>query len=160
MMGDPNENSSNQLYLQAYLPAGLPAATWTMVSVPMLDLVNGSTIDSKQVSNIFFIAHGPSADGVYPSNPSFTAREIYFDDVVFTGTANVGIKDLRNSDFKVYYSNQTLNIPDYTGTVKVFNITGRLISEKQMRNGISSMQLNTGLYILNTTKGNVKLVVR
>jgi len=53
-----------------------------------------------------------------------------------------------------------LKLADYTGMVRVYGLAGNLVAEKQSVFGFAQVNLQKGIYIVNTTEGNAKLFVK
>lgn len=73
-----------------------------------------------------------------------------------TAVENVSV----NNNLNAYFVNNTLRINDYTGFVKVYNVAGSLVAEGQSIFGYMTLKLDKGLYIVNTTLGNAKVLVK
>jgi hypothetical protein len=72
-----------------------------------------------------------------------------------------GIDNQINSGLtKVYYSNGYIHLNDFTGIVKVFGVDGKLVKEGNAIFGYLPVQLAKGLYIVNTTQGSSKLIIK
>lgn len=72
-----------------------------------------------------------------------------------------GLNDVKASNkLHVYYDNNMLRINDYTGIVKVYNMTGSLVAEGQSVSGYMNARLTSGVYIIKTDIGNAKFLVK
>ncbi len=60
----------------------------------------------------------------------------------------------------VYYNDNMLYLGDYEGAVRVYNMTGSLVSEGQSVYGYMNVKLTSGVYIVKTQVGNAKFIVR
>lgn len=70
------------------------------------------------------------------------------------------IKNIVNpSEIKVYYSNGSVHINEYTGLIHVFDINGKSIATGQAIFGIYPIALAKGFYIITTELGNCSLIV-
>lgn len=58
------------------------------------------------------------------------------------------------------FNNGELRINNYAGIVRLFDLTGKMLLNKTTENGVMQLDLNKGIYILNTTEGNMKLIVK
>lgn len=58
------------------------------------------------------------------------------------------------------FNNGELRIDNYAGKVRLFDLTGKMLLNKTTENGVMQLDLNKGIYILNTTEGNMKLIVK
>ena len=95
-----------------------------------------------------------------PENTS--AEKFYFLGAVKM-TAKGGVTSVERPELPVmqaYYSNGVLRTGDYTGLVRVYNISGSRVADVQSVFGYASVQLQQGIYIVNTSEGNVKIVVQ
>jgi hypothetical protein len=124
---------------------------------------------SNNVSNVAVVIDVvPNADGtvVFKSEPgpdNNSAEKFFFLGAMKIKSADnpTSVEDVRaNETLKVFYSNQTLRLGDYTGLVKVYNLTGSLVAEGQSVFGYMAVKLEQGLYIVNTSIGNAKLLVK
>ncbi|MDD3322329.1 MAG: hypothetical protein PHS59_12885 [Paludibacter sp.] len=96
-----------------------------------------------------------------PNNTS--AEKFYFLGAVKmteTGNSTSVINPSAEKALNGYYQNGVLRIDDYTGIVKVYNVAGKLISEGQSVFGYMSVKLEKGIYIANTSLGNIKLIAK
>ncbi len=58
------------------------------------------------------------------------------------------------------YSDNVLRVGDYTGTVRIYSVTGSLLLQGQSVFGYMPVRLEKGVYIISTSVGNAKLVAR
>ena len=65
-----------------------------------------------------------------------------------------------NKEITAYYSKGTIRILNYEGDVQVFDLLGRKVAEGFAPNGDLSVNLKEGIYIVNTTKGNSKILLK
>jgi hypothetical protein len=61
---------------------------------------------------------------------------------------------------KAYYTNGEIIISNYSGYVRVFDLVGRNVAEGAAFNGKLGVNLKKGIYIVNTTEGNAKIVLQ
>lgn len=73
---------------------------------------------------------------------------------------NTGISNVSENKISVYYSNGILKISDYSGPVKVYNVAGNLIAEKQAVSGKTPLLLEKGTYIVKTGVNVNKVLVK
>lgn len=60
---------------------------------------------------------------------------------------------------KAYYTNGALRINDYTGQVKIDDLTGKRVGEGQMQSGYFPVSLTRGIYVVGVESENLKLMV-
>lgn len=65
-----------------------------------------------------------------------------------------------NNNSKVYYMDNMLSIEDYSGSVKIYNSTGKIIEDKFAVNGKLNIQLSKGMYIIRTETNSTKMIVK
>jgi hypothetical protein len=147
-----NPNATGKLLLATYLPNGLTANTWTEVSIPLADLWAADlAFTSKDViKGVFFTQN--TADNV--------EHTLYLDEFTFAsfGTG-LDIQAAKNA-FKVYYVDGEIRTPEYTGFIRVFDMLGRNVAEGNAAQGFLRVNLNAGIYIVNTAEGNAKIVLK
>ena len=124
---------------------------------------------SNNASNVAVVIDVvPNADGtvVFKSEPgpdNNSAEKFFFLGAMKIKPADnpTSVESVKaNETLKVFYTNQTLRLGDYTGQVKVYNLTGGLIAEGQSVFGYMPVKLSNGVYVVSTTAGNAKLIVR
>jgi len=124
---------------------------------------------SNNVSNVAQVIDViPNVDGtvVFKSEPgpdNNSAEKFFFLGAMRIKPANnpTNVESVKaNETLKVFYSNQMLRLSDYTGQVKVYNLTGGLVAEGQSVFGYMPVKLSNGLYVVSTSVGNAKLIVR
>lgn len=124
---------------------------------------------SNNTSNIAVInSVQPTAQGeiVFKSEPGTnnTSVEKFF----FLGAMKIAVSNAPNAvenisesnHLKVFYNNNTLRTADYTGTVQVYSVAGKLLSEGQSVFGFYNVKLDKGLYVVRTSIGTAKLVIQ
>lgn len=148
--GTPNK--TGKLQLATYLANGLTANTWTEVSIPLADIwaADATFVAKDLVKGIFFEQN--ATDNV--------EHTLYLDEFTFTSIATS--LDILTTDkaMSAYYTNGEIRISDYTGFVRVFDLIGRNVAEGLTPNGILKVNLNKGIYIVSTSKGNAKIVLK
>jgi hypothetical protein len=148
--GSPNITGS--LPLANYLTNGLTAGTWTEVTIPLTDLwAADATFATKDLIKDVFFAQN-AADNV--------EHILYLDEFKFV-SATTGINiQIADKSLKTYYSNGEIIVTNYSGYVRVFDLLGRNVAEGAAFNGKLSVNLKKGIYIVNTTEGNAKIVLQ
>ena len=150
--GAGNPNATGKLPMADYLPDGLAADTWTEVIVPLVDLwaINPAFKSKDLIKGVFFAQN--ATDNV--------EHTMYMDEFTFVSTPT-GINVLNTvKAIHAYYSNGEIRISNYSGHVRVFDIVGRKIAEGPAYYGNFSVNLKTGIYIVNTTNGNTKIAIQ
>jgi len=144
-------NQSGKLPLANYLNTDLAANTWTEVIIPLHDVwvVNPDFVLQEFVKGIFFEQN--VADNV--------EHTLYLDEFTFMSTTGINTQIVKNM-ISAFYSNGQLRILNYTGNVKVFDVLGRKVAEGRAIDGNFPVSLNNGVYIVNTTKGNTKIMLQ
>lgn len=147
-----NPNATGKVDMANYLTADLAANTWTEVSVPLADLwaTNPLFVSQAVIKGLFFSQN--ATDNVehimYMDEFSFVKKTI--------NALNIPSVDKVNA----YYSNGEIRIANYNGLVKVYNLTGKAVANGITINGKISVSLQNGIYIVNTSVGNAKVIVR
>jgi len=145
-------NITGKLLMSAYLPNGLTANTWTEVTVPLADLwAADATFTAKNMIKDVFFAQN-ATDNV--------EHILYMDEFTFASFATGLNIPVANNAFKVYYTKGEIIITNYSGYVRVFDLLGRNVAEGAALNGKLSVNLKKGIYIVNTTDGNAKIVLQ
>ncbi|NCB67654.1 MAG: hypothetical protein EOM47_02250 [Bacteroidia bacterium] len=139
--------------------------TMTGLGADVSDTLNASNNTSRiaEISNV-----KPTAEGVIvfktEAGPNNNSAEKFY----FLGAMKISVSDAPTSVFtpkstetiNAMYNNGVLKLSDYTGLVRVYGLAGNLVAEKQVVFGYAQMQLNKGIYIVNTAEGNAKLFVK
>jgi len=141
-------------------------ARYTMTGLTTVsDTLNASN-NTSRIAEILNVK--PTAGGVITfkteAGPNNTSAEKFY----FLGAMKISVSDSPTGLFSpkstnsvnAYYNNGMLKIDDYTGTVRVYGLAGNLIAEKQSVFGFAQINLLKGVYIVNTTEGNAKLLIR
>jgi hypothetical protein len=147
-----NPNKTGKLLLASYLANDLAANTWTEVSIPLSDLwAADATFTAKNVvKGIFFEQN--TADNA--------EHTLYLDEFTFVSTSTGLNFQLAAKTIKAYYTNGEIIISNYSGYVRVFDVIGRNVAEGAAFNGKLGVNLKKGIYIVNTTEGNAKIVLQ
>ncbi len=108
----------------------------------------------------------PNAEGIITFKCEAGINNNSSNKFFFIGAMKITIADHQTSvnspEFRMpnpYYSNGVLKMNDYTGKVKIYDISGKAIFEGQSIFGRLSVALNKGTYMILTTTGNAKLIV-
>jgi hypothetical protein len=144
-----NPNKTGKLLLADYVAADLTANTWTEVNISLADVWAADvTFTAKDVvKGIFFEQN--VADNV--------EHTLYMDDFKFVSTTTGISRPVMKSEILAYYSNGEIRISNYSGYVRVFDLVGRKVAEGPAYDGNFRVNLKTGIYIVNTSKGNTKI---
>ncbi len=147
-----NPNKTGKLLLADYVDADLAANTWTEVNISLADVwAADETFTAKEVvKGIFFEQN--LADNI--------EHTLYMDDFIFVSTATGITSPVIKPEIHAYYSNGEIRISNYSGNVRVFDLLGRKVAEGPAYDGIFRVNLKTGIYIVNTTKGNTKIALQ
>lgn len=122
---------------------------------------------SNNVSNVAVVQDvKPSAEGVItftteagPDNNS--AEKFYFLGAVKM-SASGGETSVSNPEaaaLKAFYTDGVLRTGEYTGKVRIYTISGTMVADVQSVFGYAGVQLQKGIYVVNTSLGNVKIAV-
>jgi hypothetical protein len=145
-------NITGKLPLANYLPNGLTANTWTEVTIPLADLwaADPAFVAKDLIKDVFFAQN--AADNVQ--------HTLYLDEFTFVSTGTgLNIK-LEAKKVNAFYNNGEIHISNYSGYVRVFDLLGRNVAEGSALDGKLSVNLKNGIYIVNTTEGNTKIVLQ
>jgi hypothetical protein len=147
-----NPNKTGKLLLADYVDTDLTANTWTEVNISLADVwAADETFTAKEVvKGIFFEQN--AADNI--------EHTLYMDDFIFVSTATGITSPVIKPEIHAYYSNGEIRISNYSGNVRVFDLLGRKVAEGPAYYGIFRVNLKTGIYIVNTTKGNTKIALQ
>jgi hypothetical protein len=145
--GSPNV--TGKLLMASYLPNGLAADTWTEVVVPLADLwaADPAFTAKDLIKDVFFSQN--ATDNV--------EHTLYMDEFIFVSETTGINTNIVNNSINAYYSKGKIIISNYSGNVKVFDLVGRKVAEGPAYDGNFKVNLKTGIYIVNTTKGNAKI---
>ncbi|HSM47317.1 MAG TPA: T9SS type A sorting domain-containing protein, partial [Draconibacterium sp.] len=147
-----NPNKSGKLLLANYVDADLVANTWTEVNISLADVwaADAAFVAKDVVKGIFFEQN--TADNV--------EHILYMDDFKFVSTTTGINRPVTKSEIHAYYSNGEIRISNYSGNVRVFDLVGRKVAEGPAYDGNFRVNLKSGIYIVNTTKGNTKIALQ
>lgn len=147
--GTPNK--TGQLMMENYLTTDLAADAWTEVVIPLADLwAADETFTAKDlIKGIFFEQN--TTDNV--------EHTLYLDEFSFVSTTTELKIQFAKKEINAYYANGVIRILNYEGHVKVYDLVGRKVAEGFAPNGDLSVKLKDGIYIVNTTQGNSKIVL-
>lgn len=124
---------------------------------------------SNNTSNVAVIANvQPTAQGeiVFKSeagSANNSAEKFFFlgaMKIAVSSTATSTNNVNENSKLHVFYSNNNVRMGDYTGRVKLFDTTGKMIVEGQAIFGYFPVTLAKGMYIVRTDIGSAKLIIQ
>lgn len=143
---------TGMLPLANYLTNGLTANTWTEVTIPLANLwaADASFTAKNDVKDVFFAQN--TTDNV--------VHTLYLDEFIFMSTSTGLDIPIADKVLKIYYTKGEIIISNYSGYVRVFDLVGRNVAEGNVLNGKLSVNLKTGIYIVNTTEGNAKIVLK
>jgi len=147
--GSPNE--SGKLEMGNYA-ADLVANKWTEIAIPLADFwAAKAEFTAKDVVKGLFFSQN-ATDNV--------EHTLYVDEISFTKALNTGfvIPEAQNN-MAAYYVNGEIRIANYAGSVRVTDLAGKVIAHKIISNGTLLLKLNKGIYIVNTSIGNSKMMV-
>lgn len=141
--------TTGKVRLADYLTTGLMANTWTEVMIPLADLwAADMTFTAKnEIKGVFF-----------SQNAAGTMEHTLFLDEFSFHKAATGIDTpFKANNLSVYFHNGELRFSDYAGRVQIYDIIGRKVAEGEVFDGTFKVNLQSGLYIINTSKGSKKI---
>lgn len=141
--------TTGKVNLADYLTAGLLANTWTEVAIPLADLwAADATFTAKnEIKGVFF-----------SQNTAGTMEHtLYLDEFSFHMPATGLDTPFEANKLNVYFYNGELRFTDYAGRVQIYDVIGRKVAEGEVLDGIFRINLQRGLYIINTTSGTKKI---
>jgi lysophospholipase L1-like esterase len=62
-------------------------------------------------------------------------------------------------DFNAFYVNGEICIKNYAGSIMVTDLAGKILAKKMTNNGKAQLKLSKGIYIVNTSNSNSKMMV-
>jgi len=139
--------------------------TMTGLGAAVSDTLSASN-NTSRIAEIIDIK--PTAEGVITfkteAGPNNNSAEKFY----FLGAMKITVSDTKTGIFtpksaekiNAFYNNGVLKLADYTGMVRVYGLAGNLVAEKQSVFGFAQVNLQKGIYIVNTTEGNAKLFVK
>lgn len=142
---------TGKVRLANYVQTGLMANTWTEVNIPLADLWN---------KDLLFQAKD-TIKGVFFSQNAMDNMEhtLYLDEFTFTKVTGID-NPLENNQIKAYFYNGEIRFANFEGRVRVYDLIGRLVADGNVFDRTFSINLNKGIYIVSTSQGNTKIVVR
>jgi len=148
--GDPN--ATGKVDMANYLTTDLAANTWTEVSVPLADLwATNSLFTAKDVIKGIFFSQN-ATDNV--------EHIMYLDEFTFIKNIINAVNNPKADKLNAYYANGEINIANYAGRVRVFDLAGKTVANGIATDGKFRVAIQRGIYIINTTNGNAKVVVQ
>lgn len=149
--GNPNETGS--VKIANYLTTDLAANTWTKITIPLADIwAADATFTAKDMIHGVFFAQN-TTDNV--------EHIMYLDNFTFDKGSSTGLFNPKiENKLNAYYTNGEIRIANFTGNVQVFDVTGKSIINQYSSNGVLKINLNKGIYVVNTTIGNTKISVQ
>ncbi len=147
-----NPNNTGKVLMGNYLTADLAANTWTEVSIPLADIwaADVAFLSKDVVKGIFFSQN--TTDNV--------EHTMFIDEVTFTKTTGLSNPKSNSYSISAYYANSEIYIENnYSGTIQVVDLAGKVVGLKLANNGKVTLKLNKGIYIITTAVGNSKLMV-
>ena len=146
-----NPNTTGKIELGNYTN-DLVANKWTEISIPLADFwAAKAEFTAKDVVKGLFFSQN-AADAV--------EHTLYIDEISFAKVVNTGFSNpTMQSNIAAYYANGEIRIANYTGNVRVMDLAGKEVATKIATNGKVNLTLNKGIYIVNTSIGNAKLMV-
>lgn len=127
-----------------------------------LDASNNST-KVVNVLNVQSNANGEITITVEPGDNNNNSTKFFYLGAmrIRITTSPTAVKALNiTNKITAYYHNGILKTNDYTGPVQVLDLSGRHLAEGQSVLGKTTIQLQKALYIVSTSEGNAKLIVR
>ena len=147
--GSPNQ--TGKVLMSTYLTSDLVANTWTEVTIPLADMwaTNTAFASQSSIHGIFFSQN--ATDGVQ--------HTLYLDNFTFDNGITGLFSPKAENKLNAYYTNGEIRIPNFTGNVQVFDVTGKTIINQYSSNGIIKINLNKGIYFVNSQNSNSKILV-
>lgn len=141
--------TTGKVRLADYLTAGLLANTWTEVAIPLADLwATDMTFTAKnEIKGVFFAQ----------STAGTMEHTLFLDEFSFHMPATGIDTPFENSNLNVYFYNGELRFTDYSGRIQIYDIIGRKVAEGEVFDGTFRINLDSGLYIINTSRGSKKI---
>lgn len=147
-----NPNATGKVDMANYLTADLAANTWTEVSVPLADL---------WATNALFASKGVIKGLFFSQNATDNVEHImYMDEFTFVKKTVNALNIPTAEKLNAYYANGEIRIANYNGRVRVYDLAGKSVANGIAINGQFGVSIQKGIYIVNTTRGNAKVVVQ
>ncbi len=147
-----NPQITGKIQMSNYLTVDIAANTWTEVSIPLADIwaADVAFLSKDVVKGIFFSQN--TTDNV--------EHTMFIDEVTFTKTTGLSNPKSNSYSISAYYANSEIYIENnYSGTIQVVDLAGKVVGLKLANNGKVTLKLNKGIYIITTAVGNSKLMV-
>jgi len=148
-----NPNGTGTVKITDYMTTDLAANTWTKITIPLADIWAVNTLFTAKdvIHGVFFTQN--LIDNV--------DHIMYLDNFTFDKGSATGLFNPKTENkLNAYYTNGEINIPNFTGNVRVFDFTGKTIIDGIATEGKISVNMKKGIYIVNTAMGSTKISVR
>ncbi|MDD2797952.1 MAG: T9SS type A sorting domain-containing protein [Bacteroidales bacterium] len=148
-----NPNATGKLDMGNYLSADVPANTWTEVKIPLADFwaTNAAFTSQGMIKGLFFSQN--ATDNV--------EHTMYLDAFKFIFDKTNGINPTYvDKTIKAYYANGELRMLNYSGEMRIFDIAGKMVAQQNNFENSARVNLRSGIYIVNTSRGNAKIAVK
>lgn len=147
--GTGTPRTTGRVRLADYLTTGLVANTWTEVMIPLADLwAADATFTAKnEIKGVFFAQNAAGT----------MEHTLFLDEFSFHKMATGIDTPFENSNLNVYFYDGELRFADYAGRVQIYDIIGRKVADGNVFDGTFKVNLKSGLYIINTSKGSKKI---
>lgn len=133
-------------------------------STTKVSSLNAST-NTSQVAKIDSIF--PDNSGIISVKCNAGANNTTSEKFYYIGAMKITVLDNQTGvnapnavGFNAYYSNGVLKVADYTGRIKVYNLSGTVVTEGQALFGQYQVKLDKGIYIVKTILGINKIIVK
>ncbi|MBC8005426.1 MAG: hypothetical protein H7X84_08115 [Verrucomicrobia bacterium] len=130
------------------------ANTWTEVSIPLADFwaADMTFMAKNDIKGVFFAqAAGSTMENEYT---------LYLDEFSFHKTATGIDTPFAKNQLKVYFANGEIRFAEYSGHVQIYDLIGRKVAEGEVFNKAFKVNLDGGVYIINTPEGSTKLSIQ
>ncbi len=138
--------------IASYLASDLAANTWTEVSVPLSDLwaTNAAFVAKDVIKGVMFLQN--AIDNV--------EHTFYLNEFIFKNLSTGLFTPTVQKTISAYYTNGEVRITNYVGNVSIFDVTGKMVASGKVSEGKFNLNIQKGIYIVNTTKGIAKIAVK
>lgn len=154
-------NGESKIYVNGQLASnGNVAAVGASAMNTAMDITNCSTLELGISTNFESQGWNHHADlSMFDNLEVYDASltDLQIQSVMWAAT---DVKSVSVNNLNAYYVNGALNIPNYNGSVAIYDVTGKLIANKEVENGIMNISLGQGAYILKTNSANFKMMVK
>ena len=79
--------------------------------------------------------------------------------MLVSSSPTTALNTSNQNNLKAYYSKGNLYLNEYSGNVKIYSISGKLLVNQASVSGVLPIQLAKGMYFISTMKSNFKLIV-